>query len=249
MIVGLKDANTDQVIKQVREKLAQIQKTLPPGSQLNVFYDRANLIGTAIGTISDALFEAVVLVILLLALFLGNLRAALVVSLSLPLAALATFMLMRYFNLSANLMSSAAGDRHRYVGGLLRGGGGEHGQPDCRRQTPAQATPHLPRHQGCGRACGVRHLIVIIVFSPLLTLSGLEGKLFTPVAITIVFAMLSALALSLTVIPVLASYLVNEKAANEPRPLAGSRRATCSVCSGCYSTVRLFAPRHWWHWY
>ncbi len=105
MIVGLKDANTDQVIKQVREKLAQIQKTLPPGSQLNVFYDRANLIGTAIGTISDALFEAVVLVILLLALFLGNLRAALVVSLSLPLAALATFMLMRYFNLSANLMS------------------------------------------------------------------------------------------------------------------------------------------------
>ncbi|MDC8854683.1 efflux RND transporter permease subunit [Shewanella algae] len=220
LIVGLKDANTDQVIKLVREKLAQIEKTLPPGSQLNVFYDRANLIGTAIGTISDALFEAVVLVILLLALFLGNLRAALVVSLSLPLAALATFMLMRYFNLSANLMS---------LGGLVIAIG-------MLVDSSVVVVENMVNQIAGGKRLPRLHLIyratkdvavpvvsgtliVIIVFSPLLTLSGLEGKLFTPVAITIVFAMLSALALSLTVIPVLASYLVNEKAANEPKAI------------------------------
>ncbi|MGL5667078.1 MAG: efflux RND transporter permease subunit, partial [Shewanella sp.] len=220
LIIALKDANTAQVVNNIKEKLAQISLTLPEGSQINTFYDRANLINTAIETISNALFEAVVLVIVLLALFLGNVRAALVVSLSLPLAALFTFLMMDHFNLSANLMS---------LGGLVIAIGMlvDSSVVVVENMVNLIATKQrLPRLHLIFRATKdvaipvvSGTVIVIIVFSPLLTLSGLEGKLFTPVAITIVFAMLSALVLSLTVIPVIASYLVNEKAAKEPKAI------------------------------
>ncbi|WP_415775623.1 efflux RND transporter permease subunit [Shewanella oncorhynchi] len=220
LIIALKDANTAQVVKNIKEKLDQISLTLPEGSQINTFYDRANLINTAIDTISNALFEAVVLVIILLALFLGNVRAALVVSLSLPLAALMTFLMMDYFNLSANLMS---------LGGLVIAIGMlvDSSVVVVENMVNLIATKQrLPRLHLIFRATKdvaipvvSGTVIVMIVFSPLLTLSGLEGKLFTPVAVTIVFAMLSALVLSLTVIPVIASYLVNEKAAKEPKAI------------------------------
>lgn len=220
LIIALKDANTAQVVKNIKEKLDQISLTLPEGSQINTFYDRANLINTAIETISNALFEAVVLVIILLALFLGNMRAALVVSLSLPLAALMTFLMMDYFNLSANLMS---------LGGLVIAIGMlvDSSVVVVENMVNLIATKQrLPRLHLIFRATKdvaipvvSGTVIVMIVFSPLLTLSGLEGKLFTPVAVTIVFAMLSALVLSLTVIPVIASYLVNEKAAKEPKAI------------------------------
>ncbi|MCS6204905.1 efflux RND transporter permease subunit [Shewanella baltica] len=220
LIIALKDANTAQVVKNIKEKLDQISLTLPEGSQINTFYDRANLINTAIETISNALFEAVVLVIILLALFLGNVRAALVVSLSLPLAALMTFLMMDYFNLSANLMS---------LGGLVIAIGMlvDSSVVVVENMVNLIATKQrLPRLHLIFRATKdvaipvvSGTVIVMIVFSPLLTLSGLEGKLFTPVAVTIVFAMLSALVLSLTVIPVIASYLVNEKAAKEPKAI------------------------------
>lgn len=220
LIIALKDANTAQVVKNIKEKLDQISLTLPEGSQINTFYDRANLINTAIETISNALFEAVVLVIILLALFLGNVRAALVVSLSLPLAALMTFLMMDYFNLSANLMS---------LGGLVIAIGMlvDSSVVVVENMVNLIATKQrLPRLHLIFRATKdvaipvvSGTVIVMIVFSPLLTLSGLEGKLFTPVAVTIVFAMLSALVLSLTVIPVIASYLINEKAAKEPKAI------------------------------
>lgn len=220
LIIALKDANTAQVVTNIKEKLQQISASLPEGSVINTFYDRANLINTAIDTISSALFEAVILVIVLLALFLGNVRAALVVSLSLPLAALMTFLMMDLFNLSANLMS---------LGGLVIAIGMlvDSSVVVVENMVNLIATKQrLPRLHLIFRATKdvaipvvSGTIIVMIVFSPLLTLTGLEGKLFTPVAVTIVFAMLSALVLSLTVIPVIASYLVNEKAAQEPRAI------------------------------
>ncbi len=229
LIIALKDANTDQVVKNIKQKIEQISLTLPKGSQINTFYDRANLINTAIGTISNALFEAVVLVIVLLALFLGNVRAALVVSLSLPLAALMTFLMMDFFNLSANLMS---------LGGLVIAIGMlvDSSVVVVENMVNLIATKQrLPRLHLIFRATKDVAIpvvsgtaIVMIVFSPLLTLTGLEGKLFTPVAVTIVFAMLSALVLSLTVIPVMASYLVNEKAAKEPKAIEKLKRVYLS---------------------
>ncbi|GIU49588.1 efflux RND transporter permease subunit [Shewanella algidipiscicola] len=220
LIIALKDTNTADVVNNIKAKLEQISASLPEGSEINTFYDRANLINTAIDTISNALFEAVILVIVLLALFLGNVRAALVVSLSLPLAALMTFLMMDFFNLSANLMS---------LGGLVIAIGMlvDSSVVVVENMVNLIATKQrLPRLHLIFRATKdvaipvvSGTVIVMIVFSPLLTLTGLEGKLFTPVAVTIVFAMLSALVLSLTVIPVIASYLVNEKAAQEPKAI------------------------------
>ncbi|NCO72332.1 MULTISPECIES: CusA/CzcA family heavy metal efflux RND transporter [Shewanella] len=220
LIIALKNANTAKVVSSIKEKLDQISTTLPEGSVINTFYDRANLINTAIDTISSALFEAVLLVIVLLALFLGNVRAALVVSLSLPLAALTTFLMMDLFDLSANLMS---------LGGLVIAIGMlvDSSVVVVENMVNLIATKQrLPRLHLIYRATKdvaipvvSGTVIVMIVFSPLLTLTGLEGKLFTPVAVTIVFAMLSALVLSLTVIPVVASYLVNEKSAQEPKAI------------------------------
>lgn len=218
IVISLKNANTAQVIEGVSNKLKQIEKTLPEGSVINVFYNRKNLIDTAIGTIEEALLIAVILVIIVLTLFLGNIRAALVVSMILPLSALSTFWLMHTFNMSANLMS---------LGGLVIAIGMlvdasvvvvENVVNQLGRKAP------LPKLHMVFRACKdvaipvfSGTIIVMIVFSPLLTLTGLEGKLFKPVALTIVFAMFCALILSLTVIPALASMLIKVHDSGEPR--------------------------------
>ena len=218
LIIALKNSNTAQVVAGVKRKLAELEPTLPAGTVINVFYDRATLIDTAISTISNALFQAIVIVVLLLAVFLGNIRAAIVVSLSLPLAALATFYLMSLSGLSANLMS---------LGGLVIAIGMIVDSSVVVVEnvvTQLAKKKGLPRLHLIYRACKdvavpvvSGTVIVIIVFSPLLTLTGLEGKLFTPVAITIVFAMFSALVLALTVVPIIASLLLTEGAARVPR--------------------------------
>ena len=117
LVLGLRGANAQQVVAGVKARLAEIAPTLPAGVTVEAFYDRSNLVGRAVGTVSKALLEAIVLVVLLLLAFLGNLRAALVVALMLPLSALATFILMRMYGLSANLMSlGRSGHRHRHAG-------------------------------------------------------------------------------------------------------------------------------------
>jgi len=218
LIIALKNANAAQVVNGVKEKLAIIEKSLPAGTSINIFYDRAELINTAIKTISNALIEAVILVILLLTVFLGNYRSALAVSISLPLAALTTFYLMSSFGLSANLMS---------LGGIVIAIGMivDSSVVVVENIVNRLATPSsLPKLHVIYRATKEVALpvvsgtvIVIIVFSPLLTLSGLEGKLFSPVAMTIVFAMFAALVLSLTLVPMFASLLVDENSGKEPR--------------------------------
>jgi len=218
LIIALKNSNTAQVVRNVKAKLAEIAPSLPKGTQINVFYDRSNLIDTAISTITSALAQAVILVIILLAIFLGDLRSSIVVSLSLPLAALMTFILMNYFNLSANLMS---------LGGLVIAIGMLVDASVVIVENivnQLSKNKSLPRLHVIYRACKevavpvvVGTIIVLIVFSPLLTLTGLEGKLFTPVALTIVFAMISALLLSLTIIPIMASFLLKDEAVKDPK--------------------------------
>ncbi|MFZ0255108.1 MAG: CusA/CzcA family heavy metal efflux RND transporter [Gammaproteobacteria bacterium] len=214
LVLGLRGANAREVVKGVRTKLEQIQPALPAGVHIEVFYDRSHLVERAVHTVSKALGEAVILVLILLVLMLGNLRAALTVALILPLAALSTFLLMRSFDMSANLMS---------LGGLAIAIGMLVDAAVVVVENIvaqlAEAGPHsrLPRLHLIYRAArevavpvtsGI--LVIVIVFLPLLTLQGLEGKLFIPVALTIVFALSSSLLLSLTVIPVLASYLIRK---------------------------------------
>ncbi|HBY85957.1 MAG TPA: CusA/CzcA family heavy metal efflux RND transporter, partial [Colwellia sp.] len=218
LIIALKNSNTAMVVENVKSKLKTIEASLPTGTKINVFYDRSNLINTAINTITNALSQAVILVIILLAIFLGDIRSSLVVALSLPMSALMTFILMKEFDLSANLMS---------LGGLVIAIGMLVDSSVVIVENIVNrlsSNQYLPRLHVIYRACKEvatpvfsGTIIIIIVFSPLLMLSGLEGKLFTPVALTIVFAMLSALLLSLTIIPILASLLLKNEPVKQPK--------------------------------
>jgi len=220
LVIGLKGVNAGVLIKNVKAKLAEIQATLPEGVSVSPFYDRAQLVDRAVGTVSTALLEAAVLVVILLLLFLGNLRAAIVVALILPLSVLATFVLMRQFGLSANLMSlgglaiaigllvdAAVVVVENIVAHLAH-------DPENAEIRPVQRVLWAVQEVASPVASGIA--IIAIVFLPLLTLEGLEGKLFSPVALTIVFALAASLLLALTVIPVLASWLLKQAAHEDP---------------------------------
>jgi cobalt-zinc-cadmium resistance protein CzcA len=218
LVLGLRGANAREVVEGVRARLAELAPTLPEGVSVDVFYDRGELVDRAVSTVTRALGEAVVLVLLLLVVLLGNLRAALTVALILPLSALATFILMRWFGLSANLMS--LGGLAIAIGMLVDAavvvvenvvaqlGQGNRKLPRLHLIYRAVREVAVPVTSGI--------LIIMIVFLPLLTLQGLEGKLFIPVALTIVFALGASLVLSLTVIPVLASFLIGKVSHDEP---------------------------------
>jgi cobalt-zinc-cadmium resistance protein CzcA len=220
LVLSLRGANARQTIAGIEEKLAEISPGFPKGVEAKVFYNRGNLVDKAVDTVLHALLEAIVLVIVLLILFLGNLRAALVVALALPLAALFTFILMNYMGMSANLMSLGG---LAIAIGMLVDAAVVVVENLITHLAHAEKAQRLPRLHVIYRATrevagpvvsGI--LIIIIVFLPLLTLQGLEGKLFTPVALTIVFALSGSLVLSLTVIPVIASYLLKEVSHEEP---------------------------------
>jgi cobalt-zinc-cadmium resistance protein CzcA len=220
LVLGLAGANAQKVVEGVQKKLAELQPTLPKGVKLDVFYDRASLVDKAVGAVSNALLEATVLVIILLGLFLGNIRAAVTVALVLPLAALITFILMRGFGMSANLMSLGG---LAIAIGMLLDAAVVVVENIVQRLATDPTAGKLPRLHTVYRA--VREvavpvtsgiLIIITVFLPLLTLQDLEGKFFVPVALTIVFALGGSLLLSLTVIPVLASYLLREVRHEDP---------------------------------
>ena len=220
LVLGLRGANARAVVDSVRAKLAEIAPTLPPGVTLEPLYDRGNLVERAVGTVSKALIEAIVLVVVLLLAFLGNLRAALVVAAILPLSALGTFILMQTFGLSANLMSLgglaiAIGMLVDAAVVIIENVESTMAQPGATRKLPLlHVVYRAVREVAAPVASGI--LIIIIVFVPLLTLEGLEGKLFIPVALTIVFALSSSLLLALTVIPVLAALLMKRGEHHEP---------------------------------
>ena len=219
LVLSLRGANARQVVEGVEKKLEEIKPALPKGIKIDVFYNRGHLVERAVHTVTKALLEAVVLVIILLMLFLGDWRAALTVALSLPLAALFTFIMMKAFGMSANLMS--LGGLAIAIGMLVDAAVVVVENIATLLETDANSK--LPRLHLIYRAArevatpvtaGI--LIIIIVFIPLLTLEGLEGKLFGPVALTIVFALGGSLILSLTVIPVLSSLLLKKTAHGEP---------------------------------
>jgi cobalt-zinc-cadmium resistance protein CzcA len=220
LVLSLRGANARQTIVGIEKKLAEISLGFPKGVEAKVFYNRGNLVDKAVDTVLHALLEAIVLVVVLLILFLGNLRAALVVALALPLAALFTFILMNYMGMSANLMSLGG---LAIAIGMLVDAAVVVVENLITHLAHVEKAQRLPRLHVIYRATaevagpvtsGI--LIIIIVFLPLLTLQGLEGKLFTPVALTIVFALSGSLVLSLTIIPVIASYLLKEVSHEEP---------------------------------
>ena len=218
LVLGLRGANARQVVDGVRERLAELAPRLPPGVKTEVLYDRGHLVERAVNTVSRALLEAIVLVVALLFLFLGNVRAAIVVAITLPLSALVTFILMAQTDMSANLMS---------LGGLAIAIGMLVDASVVVVENVVSHLAHAPaersrlqvvfdsvREVAVPVASGI--VIIVIVFLPLLSLEGLEGKLFKPVALSIVYALSGSLLIALTVIPVAASVLIGRGAHREP---------------------------------
>lgn len=209
IVIALKGSDASKVVREVKVRAAEIQRSLPKGMVLNVFYDRSELVERAVGTVEKALLEATILVVILLLLFLGDIRASLIVAAALPMATLVTFILMKQFGMSANLMS--LGGLAIAIGMLVDGAVVVIENVVERLADPAHAhSSKLNRVLVATSevvvpvASGL--FIIALVFLPLLTLEGLEGKLFGPVAMTIVLALASSLVLALTLVPVLASY-------------------------------------------
>ncbi|MDR1076770.1 MAG: CusA/CzcA family heavy metal efflux RND transporter [Xanthomonadaceae bacterium] len=220
IVVALRGADASALMEQIRARMDEISQTLPPGVKIETFYDRSALIERAVGTVEKALLEATLLVMILLLLFLGELRAAIVVALMLPFAALSTFLLMRITGQGANLMSLGG---LAIAIGMLVDGAVVVTENAVSQLTPSAAGAHLPRRHRIYEATrevavpvasGI--LIICLTFLPLMTLEGLEGKMFSPVAVTIIFALASSLILSLTLVPVLSSLILKERPHREP---------------------------------
>ena len=212
LVLSLRGSDASAIVKAVRARLETLRPSLPEGVTLKAFYDRSDLIQRAVGTVRSALMEATILVVVLLLAFLGNLRAALVVAVTLPMSALITFLMMRSFGMSANLMS--LGGLAIAIGLIV----------DASVVVVENTVERLNHHAGSDRVpilhqvylaakevatpvtAGI--IIICLVFLPLLALQGLEGKLFAPVALTIVFALSGSLLLSLTLIPVLSAIVL-----------------------------------------
>jgi cobalt-zinc-cadmium resistance protein CzcA len=218
IVLMLKGASGRDVVNAVKEKLPAIQKALPQGVELVPFYDRTDLVKKAIHTVTKALQEGAIFVFIMLIVLLADVRGAIIVTLVLPLAALFAFILMKWYGLSANLMS---------LGGLAIGIGM---MADGAVVMVENVHRHLTEPPGklnhvhagkvetvlyaakeVGRPIVFGIAIIIIVFLPLFTLEGFEGKMFAPLAFTISFALLGSLILSLTFVPMLCTFFLKQE--------------------------------------
>lgn len=217
IVLMLKGASGRDVVEAVKEKLPAIQKALPKGVELVPFYDRTDLVKKAIHTVTTALAEGTIFVLIVLIILLADVRSALIVTVILPLAALFAFIMMNWFGLSANLMS---------LGGLAIGIGMmadgavvmvenihrhlTEKTDEVRHEHGGKVETVLYAAKEVGRPIVFGIFIIILVFLPLFTLQGFEGKMFSPLAFTISFALLGSLILSLTVVPMLCTFFLKQ---------------------------------------
>lgn len=224
VVMMLKGENSNQVIKDVKEKIAQIEKTLPEGVLIEPFLDRTKMVNSAIGTVEKNLLEGALIVVFILVLFLGNLRAGLLVASVIPLSMLFAVILMNVFGVSGNLMSLGALDfgliidgaviiveavmhrlhHNKAMAGLLQI---DQGQMDGEVEHSAGKMMN---------AAVFGQIIILIVYLPILSLQGIEGKMFKPMAQTVAFAVLGAFVLSLTYVPMMASLVISKKIRRKP---------------------------------
>lgn len=203
--------NAKNVVDAVKQKLKLAQQALPAGVTLNPVYDRTDIVDKAIKTATAALTEGSILVAIVLFLFLGEIRSALVVIVTLPLAMLIAFLLMQYFGLSANLMSLAGlaiGIGMMVDGAVVMVENGFRLLSHQAGKTVNRTHIILEAAREVINPIAFAILIIIVVFLPLFSLTGLEGKLFKPMALTITFAMVGSLVLTLTLVPVLAALIL-----------------------------------------
>ncbi len=219
VVMMLKGANSNKVIKNVKERIAQIQKTLPEGIVIEPFLDRTKMVNNAISTVTHNLLEGALIVILILVLFLGNLRAGLLVASVIPLAMLFAICMMNLFGVSGNLMSLGALDFGLIIDGAVIIV--ESTMHQLTRNARFRQMTDLSKTEmnktvinSAGKMMNSAvfgQIIILIVYLPILTLQGIEGKMFRPMAQTVAFALLGAFLLSITYIPMMSSWVLSKK--------------------------------------
>jgi len=223
VVMMLKGANAHEVIENVSERIASIQKSLPNGVTIEPFLNRSDLVGRAIHTVSKNLIEGALIVIFILVLLLGNLRAGLIVASVIPLSMLFAISLMNLFGVSGNLMSLGAIDFGLIVDGAViivegvvhRISSNNLSHPDLGRLTQQQMDEHV--FESARRMMGSAtfgQIIILLVYLPIIALVGIEGKMFRPMAQVVAFALLGAAILSLTYVPVASALLLSKKTEN-----------------------------------
>ena len=218
VVMMLKGANSNEVIRNIKEKVVQIQKTLPEGVVIDAFLDRTKMVDNAIGTVEHNLLEGIAIVLIVLIIFLGNFRAALLVASVIPLAMLIAVILMNLFGVSGNLMSLGALDFGLIVDGTVIIV--EAIMHDIHVQKRDEVSQQEMDQDVISVSARMRNaaifgeLIILIVYIPILTLEGIEGKMFKPMAQTVAFALIGAFILSLTYVPVMSSLFLSRKAKN-----------------------------------
>ena len=218
VVMMLKGENSNKVIEDVKNKIIQIKKTLPEGVELEPFLDRTKMVNNAIRTVSKNLLEGALIVIFVLVLFLGNLRAGLLVASVIPLSMLFAVIMMNIFGVSGNLMSLGALDFGLIVDGAVIiveavMHGITHNKKTNTILIPNQSEmDDTVRHSASKmmNSAVFGQIIILIVYLPILTLEGIEGKMFKPMAQTVAFALIGAFLLSLTYIPMMSSLILRK---------------------------------------
>lgn len=212
----LKGENSRAVVNRVKERIELVRKTLPKGVELVPFYDRTELVDRTIKTVIRNLAEGAILVVVALILLLGNWRGALLVATIIPLSMLFAAILMRVFNVSGNLMSLGALDFGLIVdGAVVMVENAVRRRAEAQHEKPSER-PERTILEACmevGRPVVFAVAIIMIVYLPILSLTGVEGKMFKPMALTVVFALLGSLLLSLTYIPAMMTFLLRGRVA------------------------------------
>ncbi len=217
----LKGENSKAVVERVKSKMAEINKMLPEGVTAEAFIDRSKLVDNAIGTISKNLIEGALIVIFVLILFLGNLRAGLIVASVIPLAMLFAVILMNAFGVSGNLMSLGAIDFGIIVDGavIIVEASMHHLYHKKRKRVLNQEEMDVEIYQSASKirnSAAFGEIIILIVYLPILTLVGTEGKMFRPMAMTVAFAVIGAFILSLTYVPMMSALFLSKITEQKP---------------------------------
>lgn len=226
IVMMLQGENSRVVTSEVKKAIERIEKSLPEGVTVETFYDRTDLVNSTIRTVATNLIEGGILVVLVLLLLLGNIRGGLIVAASIPLSMLVSFTCMRFAGLSGNLMSLGAIDF-----GLIVDGSVVMIENIVRylREHRDDPRPHIEKvRTAChevARPVAFAVGVIVIVYLPILALTGIEGKMFRPMAFTVSFALVASLVCALTLMPVLASFLLKRVREKEPILYRVAKRA------------------------
>ncbi|GAB2452712.1 acriflavine resistance protein B [Hymenobacter qilianensis] len=229
LVLMLKGANANDVITAVKTRMQTVEKSLPEGVAIDVYLDRSELVGRAIGTVKTNLMEGALIVLFVLVLFLGNWRAGLVVASVIPLSMLFAIAMMRLFGVSGNLLSLGAIDFGLVVDGAviiveaivhrLHNHVGMASPPEGANGRLTQNQMNEATYEAASKirsSAAFGEIIILIVYLPLLALAGIEGKMFGPMAQTVAFAIVGAFILSLTYVPMMSALALSRNTQHQP---------------------------------